>query len=73
MNKNWAMCYTTKCRRCGKVTEWFVSRSDYMDYKTFFQGMCEKMNYPQLMDCECTEDWTLQDMISFNRNQHPAE
>ena len=62
---NWT--YETKCRRCGRVHEWFVAELSEMSYKEYLSLIFTKFETPSGYNCQCKKSVaTVHDIISYN-------
>ena len=57
--------YETRCKRCGKRTEWYFGNAEHMERETFIKGMTEKITYPLLYNCGKCKMETVQDIVSY--------
>ena len=61
--------YETKCRKCKRNHEWFVSEKDNMDYKGYLTIIFSKLEQPSGYNCICTKNGaTVQDIIAYQYN-----
>lgn len=55
--------YETKCRRCGKLTEWFLAVKGSMSKITFISYIGEKSGFASTYKCSRCKKSTIQDLI----------
>ena len=60
--------YETKCRRCGKLTEWYFSSADRFTYNDFTSAMMDYVQFPRILRCDDCKKETVQDVVSFSHD-----
>lgn len=63
MDKNYY--YETKCRRCGKLKEWFFANSETITWSHFVMAIEDYITSPRQMECEKCKKETVQDVVSY--------
>ena len=59
--------YETKCRRCGNISDNYVSNSEQMNFSDFTTGMSEKSTFPISKQCKCSNGRMMfHDVISYS-------
>jgi len=59
--------YKTRCRKCGRVHEWFVAEKKDMEYKDYLTIVFSKIRQPSGYNCVCTKNgYTVQDIIAYH-------
>jgi ribosomal protein L37E len=63
--ENTTHVFETKCRRCGRIHEWYGGESENISYTDFRKAMMQKGGYATLMDCKKCGIETFQDILSI--------
>ncbi len=61
---NWE--YDTKCRRCGKINEWYFALKDLTTVNEFLKAIDDRINRPRAQRCNKCSRNTIQDVVSHN-------
>ena len=63
------LTYETKCRRCGKITEWFggydADKSDRENWLRLHDWVTEHFDHPSVCRCDKCKKDTIQDYVSY--------
>lgn len=57
--------YETKCKKCGKIHEWYFMKKSEFSYTKFMEALFEKSKYPSIYDCDKCKTRTFQEVVSY--------
>lgn len=67
MKTEFDFTYEMKCRRCGNLSEIWVSNSAQMKFSDFVIAMNEKATFPHSHQCKCSNGRMLfHDVVSYS-------
>jgi len=59
------LTYTTKCRICGTLEEWYFAPARSVNWVDFATAMQDNVDHARLKHCESCKMQTVQDCVAY--------